>query len=163
MCPDIYGVNQGGPQNEHPRAQRLTMLGIMGDGGPLLSAQGLQHTPRAASDGRHSVCKIFPRSQPVFNEGCTPGSAGSHLTAHFFRLDHSSIQLQSIRLLLIQMHVSPLATVNYGTFRFYRLVGRDAGKKKGREFLCYTASKPKPNTQVKCLIPKGHPGKQGQA
>ena len=44
-----------------------------------------------------------------------------------------------------------------------RLVGREAGKKKGREFLCYTASKPKPNTQVKCLIPKGHPGKQGQA
>lgn len=140
------------------------MLGIMGDGGPLLSAQGLQRTPRAALLRTADIlsARVFPRSQPVFNEGCTPGSAATSLPI-FFRLDHSSIQLQSIRLLLIQMHVSPLATVNYGTFRFYRLVGRDAGKKKGREFLCYTASKPKPNTQVKCLIPKCHPGKQGQA
>ena len=81
----------------------------------------------------------------------------------FFPPWSQSIQLQSLWLLLIQMHISLLAAVNYRTFRFYWLVGRDTGKEKGRGFLCYTASKPKPNTQVKCLIPKGHPGKQAQA
>lgn len=107
------------------------MLGIMGDGGPLLSAQGLQRTPRAALLRTADIlsARVFPRSQPVFNEGCTPGSAATSLPI-FFRLDHSSIQLQSIRLLLIQMHVSPLATVNTEHSGFIGLWGEMLERRK---------------------------------
>ena len=47
----------------------------------LLSAQGLQRTPRAALLRTADIlsARVFPRSQPVFNEGCTPGSAATSL------------------------------------------------------------------------------------
>lgn len=47
----------------------------------LLSAQGLQRTPRAALLRTADIlsARVFPQSQPVFNEGCTPGSAATSL------------------------------------------------------------------------------------
>jgi hypothetical protein len=65
----------------------------------------------------------------------------------FFSLDYSYIQLQCTELLQIQMHFSPLVAMNWRTFRLYWPVGRDIGKKKGREFLYYTASTPKQKPQ----------------
>lgn len=41
---------------------------------------------------KHLVCRVFPLSQPVFNEGPTPGSAAT--SPVFLSLDGSSIQPQ---------------------------------------------------------------------
>lgn len=47
----------------------------------LLSAQGLHRTPRAALLRTADIvsARVFPLSQPVFNEGRTPGGAATSL------------------------------------------------------------------------------------